>query len=55
VEFRSSRLGPSRLRTELVSPPEPEIVDGFAELPTGPGLGVELNEDLVARHTKAGY
>ena len=55
VEFRSSRLGPSRLRTELVSPPEPEIVDGFAELPTGPGLGVELNEDLVAHHTKAGY
>ena len=52
VEFRSSRLGPSRLRTELVSPPEPEIVDGFAELPTGAGLGVELNEDLVAAHTK---
>ena len=52
VEFRSSRLGPSRLRTELVSPPEPEIVDGFAELPAGAGLGVELNEDLVAAHTK---
>ena len=52
VEFRSSRLGPSRLRTELVSPPEPEIVDGYAELPTGAGLGVELNEDLVAAHTK---
>lgn len=52
VEFRSSRLGPSRLRTELVSPPEPEIVDGYAELPTGAGLGVELNEDLVAKYTK---
>lgn len=52
VEFRSSRLGPSRLRTELVSPPEPEIIDGFAELPTGAGLGVELNEELVAAHTK---
>lgn len=51
VEFRSSRLGPSRLRTELVSPPEPEIVDGYAALPTGPGLGVELNEELVAAHT----
>ncbi|MEM7093079.1 MAG: mandelate racemase/muconate lactonizing enzyme family protein [Actinomycetota bacterium] len=53
VEFRSSRLGPSRLRTELVSPPEPDFVDGFAQLPTGPGLGVELNEDLVAAHTKS--
>ncbi len=54
VEFRSSRLGPSRLRTELVSPPEPPIVDGYAELPTGPGLGLELNEDLVAAHTRPG-
>ena len=55
VEFRSSRLGPSRLRTELVSPAEPEIIDGYAALPAGPGLGLELNEDLVADHTKAGY
>lgn len=53
VEFRSSRLGPSRLRTELVSPPEPEIVDGYAALPAGAGLGLELNEELVAKHTKA--
>lgn len=53
VEFRSSRLGPSRLRTELVWPPEPEFADGFAELPAGPGLGIELNEELVAQHTKA--
>lgn len=53
VEFRSSRLGPSRLRTELVSPPEPEIVDGYAALPSGAGLGVELNEELVAAHTRS--
>lgn len=52
VEFRSSRLGPSRLRTELVSPPEPDIVDGWVELPTGPGLGLELDEELVERHTR---
>ena len=53
VEFRSSRLGPSRLRTELVSPPEPEIVDGYAALPTGAGLGVELNEAFVDEYTVA--
>jgi len=53
VEFRSSRLGPSRLRTELVWPPEPDFADGFAELPSGPGLGIELNEQLVAEHTRA--
>jgi len=60
IEFRSSRLGPSRLRTELVSPAEPEIVDGYAELPGGHGLGLELDEDFVDQHhvdndTKAGY
>jgi L-alanine-DL-glutamate epimerase-like enolase superfamily enzyme len=54
IEFRSSRLGPSRLRTELVSPPEPEIIDGFIGLPTEPGLGIVLNEELVSNFTKAG-
>ena len=50
VEFRSSLLGPSRLRTELVSPPEPPIVDGYVDLPTGAGLGIELDEDFIARY-----
>ena len=50
VEFRSSRLGPSRLRTELVSPAEPEIVDGLVALPSAPGLGIELNEELVSKY-----
>ena len=27
----------------------PAVVNGFMELPTGPGLGVELNEELIAR------
>ena len=52
VEFRSSRLGPSKLRTELVSPAEPEIVDGCIELPSAPGLGLELNEDFVAEYRR---
>jgi len=51
VEFRSSKLGPSRLRTELVHPAEPEIKDGFVELPTEPGLGITLNEELVDRYS----
>ena len=50
VEFRSSRLGPSRLRTELVSPAEPEIIDGYVAVPTKPGLGLELNEELVSKY-----
>jgi L-alanine-DL-glutamate epimerase-like enolase superfamily enzyme len=36
------------MRRELVSP-EPEVIDGFMTLPEGPGLGIELNEELVER------
>ena len=50
IEFRSSRLGPSRLRTELVSPAEPEIVDGYVSLPTAPGLGIDLNDEFVNQY-----
>ena len=47
-EYVSPRVFDSALRRELVSP-EPEVVDGWMELPTAPGLGIELNEELVAR------
>ena len=51
VEFRSSLLGESRLRKELVTPSDPVIVNGFVELPTEAGLGLELNEAFVAKHS----
>ncbi|MBL8580551.1 MAG: mandelate racemase/muconate lactonizing enzyme family protein [Mesorhizobium sp.] len=47
-EYVSPKVFDSPLRRELVSP-EPAVVDGFMELPTGPGLGIELNEELVER------
>ena len=47
-EYVSPKVFDSPLRRELVSP-EPEVVDGWMELPTAPGLGIELNEELVAR------
>ena len=47
-EYVSPHVFDSSLRRELVSP-EPKVVDGFMELPAGPGLGIELNEELVAR------
>ncbi|MCG9127998.1 mandelate racemase/muconate lactonizing enzyme family protein [Candidatus Poribacteria bacterium] len=28
----------------------PEVIDGYFSLPNGPGLGMELNEDLIASH-----
>jgi L-alanine-DL-glutamate epimerase-like enolase superfamily enzyme len=48
-EFLSPLLWDSPIRSELVRP-EPEIRDGRMDLPTGPGLGIELDEDAVARY-----
>ena len=47
-EVVSPKVFDSLLRRELVSP-EPELVDGTLTLPDSPGLGIELNEQLVAR------
>ena len=47
-EYVSPLVFESPMRRELISP-EPTITDGFMELPTGPGLGIELNDELVAR------
>jgi L-rhamnonate dehydratase len=47
-EYVSPQVFDSPLRRELVSP-EPAISDGFMALPTAPGLGIELNDDLVER------
>lgn len=45
-EFLSPHLYDSPLRRDLVSP-EPTIVNGRMELPSGPGLGVALNEKVI--------
>ncbi len=34
------------------APGNPEVVDGFFALPSGPGLGVVLDEDVVAEHPR---
>ena len=47
-EVVSPKVFDSLLRRELVSP-EPEPVDGTMALPDAPGLGIELNEELVQR------
>ena len=47
-EYVSPKVFDSLLRRELVAP-EPEVVDGYMALPDRPGLGIELNEELVAR------
>jgi L-alanine-DL-glutamate epimerase-like enolase superfamily enzyme len=48
-EYISPAVFESPLRRELVSP-EPMIVDGAMELPTGAGLGIALNEEVVERY-----
>ncbi len=47
-EYVSPKVFDSPLRRELVSP-EPTLVDGLMALPTAPGLGIELNTELVER------
>lgn len=42
-------LGANPLRTELLKSPI-KVRDGFAELPEGPGLGIEIDEEAVARY-----
>ena len=34
------------------APGNPEVIDGYFALPDGPGLGVELDEDVVAEHPR---
>lgn len=52
-EYLHPSLFPSPLRAEL-SRPELELRDGVAKLPTRPGLGIEIDEDFVARHRTDG-
>lgn len=47
IEFRTLEPVTSILRRELVSPAMPKIADGWIAAPTTPGLGVELNTELV--------
>ena len=50
IEFMVPELWPSIIRSELVRP-EFTPKNGLIELPRTPGLGVELNEDVVRRLT----
>jgi L-alanine-DL-glutamate epimerase-like enolase superfamily enzyme len=47
-EYVSPKVFNSELRRELVFP-EPQVTDGFMALPDQPGLGIELNDELVER------
>ena len=49
IETLVPELWSAPLRDGLVAP-EPPVVDGRIELPTAPGLGVELQRDVVARY-----
>jgi L-alanine-DL-glutamate epimerase-like enolase superfamily enzyme len=52
-EFISPQVYESPLRRDLVAP-EPEVEDGLMDLPEGPGLGIELNEEVVRRYRTDG-
>ncbi len=48
-ELVSPQLWSSQLRRELTTP-EPVLRDGLLELPSAPGLGIELDQEAVARY-----
>lgn len=50
MEFFSPELYESALRAELVRP-EPRVEDGRMPLPEGPGLGIEVDDDVLARYS----
>ncbi len=52
IEFLPADLSASALRKELVADPV-RMVNGVIPLPTGPGLGVELDRDALRRFEEA--
>lgn len=49
----SESFGPLIMKDELATTPI-DYKDGFATVPTGPGLGVELDDDMVAFYSRSG-
>jgi L-rhamnonate dehydratase len=49
VELAPPAYYPHMLMRQALAGPEPELRDGAFALPTAPGLGIELDEDAVAR------
>jgi L-alanine-DL-glutamate epimerase-like enolase superfamily enzyme len=47
-EFVSPQIFDSPLRRDLTAP-EPLVKDGCVELPSAPGLGISLNEQLIEK------
>ena len=40
-------LGSRDLQRDVVWLGEPEVVDGYLELPEGPGFGVQVNQEIL--------
>jgi galactonate dehydratase len=43
-----------RMRAELLSQPVENVRDGFAALPSGPGLGIDVNERALEKYKETG-
>lgn len=49
IELRVSSLYPEATLYANLATPEPLLIDGVIQLPSAPGLGVEINLELVAK------
>jgi L-alanine-DL-glutamate epimerase-like enolase superfamily enzyme len=43
-------VGTSPLVRDLVDPATFELKDGYVDIPTEPGLGITINEDIMDRY-----
>jgi L-alanine-DL-glutamate epimerase-like enolase superfamily enzyme len=41
------------MRSELISKPVETVQDGFAALPAGPGLGIDVNEAALDKYKES--
>jgi L-alanine-DL-glutamate epimerase-like enolase superfamily enzyme len=55
VEYAPAALFPDLVLRRDIAGPEPELRDGHLQLPTGPGLGVEVDRDALDRYTITTY
>lgn len=53
IHYNVEAPGDFDLNSYIHNPEVFNVVDGYVDAPTGPGLGIEINEDLVREVAKA--
>jgi L-alanine-DL-glutamate epimerase-like enolase superfamily enzyme len=54
LPYPAALNGPQYLAPQSILKRPLEVTDGFASVPVGPGLGVEVDEELLSKHAEKG-